>query len=149
MRSLAVALLLTLAACGSGSSEGKDKPTAAELQQQTCAEVRLGIDAFNQQDYAETVRHFEKAKKPAKTNARVDPEPEADALLDAVEYYANLDPVDYPEAARSSENFARNKGDHARSVHRRQAARPARGRHPHLIVSRFATRRSPGPRPWR
>ncbi len=71
--------------------------------------MRLGIDAFNQNDYAETVRHFEKAKKPAKINAQVDPEPEADALLDAVEYYANLDPADYPEAARSSENFARNK----------------------------------------
>lgn len=109
MRFLGVTLLLLLTACGPGSSDSKDEPTAAELQQKTCAEVRLGIDAFNQQDYAGTVRHFEKAKKPAKTNAQVDPEPEADALLDAVEYYANLDPADYPEAARSSENFARNK----------------------------------------
>ncbi|GAA3534131.1 hypothetical protein GCM10022234_33760 [Aeromicrobium panaciterrae] len=109
MRSLAVAVLLTLAACGSDSSDTSNEPTAAELQQQTCTEVRKGIDAFNRQDYEETVRHFEKAKKPAKVNAQVNTEPEADALLDAVEYYANLDPADYPEAARSSENFARNK----------------------------------------
>lgn len=107
MRFLGVALLLALAACG--ADEADPKPTAAELQQQVCEEVRLGIDAFNQNDYAETVRHFAKAKEPAKVNAKVNPEPEADALLDAVQYYANLDPVDYPEAARSSEHFARNK----------------------------------------
>ena len=61
------------------------------------------------EDYAGTVEHFVKAKVPAKVNAKVNEEPEADALLDAVEYYANLAPEDYPEAARSSENFARNK----------------------------------------
>ncbi len=107
MKFLGVALLLALAACG--ADEADPEPTAAELQQQVCVEVRKGIDAFNQNDYAETVRHFVKAKKPAKVNAKVDPEPEADALLDAVQYYANLDPADYPEAARTSEHFARNK----------------------------------------
>lgn len=104
MKSLGVALLLALTACGADPD-----PTAAELQQQVCEEVRKGIDAFNQNDYVATVRHFAKAKAPAKVNAKVDQEPEADALLDAVEYYANLDPADYPEAARSSEHFARNK----------------------------------------
>ncbi|MEO6606621.1 MAG: hypothetical protein ABIN55_13545 [Aeromicrobium sp.] len=108
MRLVAVALLLALAACGS-NAKTDDEPTAAELQQQICIEVRKGIDAFNDSDYAETVRHFEKAKAPAKVHAKVDPEPEADALLDAVEYYANLDPSDYAEAARTSQNFARNK----------------------------------------
>lgn len=108
MRILGIALLLVLAACGSDTANA-DEPTAAELQQQTCADVRKGIEAFNQQDYAKTVRYFEKASKPAKVNAQVNTEPEADALLDAVEYYANLAPTDYPEAARSSENFARNK----------------------------------------
>ncbi|MDR7087017.1 hypothetical protein J2X11_001856 [Aeromicrobium panaciterrae] len=108
MRALGIALLLTLAACSSGRSDSND-PTPAELQQQVCTEVRKGINAFNRQDYAETVRHFVKAKKPAKINAKEDPEPEADALLDAVEYYANLEPAAYPEAARSSEHFARNK----------------------------------------
>lgn len=108
MRFLAIAVLLALTACGPDPAP-EQQPTAAELQQQACAEVRKGIDAFNADDFAETVRHFVKAKRPAKLNAKVDPEPEADALLDAIEYYANLDPADYPEAARTSEHFARNK----------------------------------------
>lgn len=120
MRSLAVAvLLLTLTACTAGSSgaegvggnvaDGAADLTAAEAVQQTCAEVRAGIDDFNRQDYAGTIDHFEKAKVPAKVYATIEEEPEADALLDAVEYYAALDADQYPEAARSSENFARNK----------------------------------------
>jgi hypothetical protein len=119
MRTLAnVGLLLLIvllpSACSSGS-DGADRddepatPSSAEAFQQTCAEVRAGIDDFNRQDYAATVEHFEKAKVPATVNAKDDPEPEADALLDAVQYYANLPPEKYPEAARSSENFARNK----------------------------------------
>jgi hypothetical protein len=75
----------------------------------TCAEVRAGISDFNRQDYAGTVEHFMKARTTAKVYARVDEEPEADALLDAVEYYANLAPEEYPDAARASEYFARNK----------------------------------------
>lgn len=108
-----VALLLALSAC-TGGSDAKDTSaprelSAAEAVQQTCEEVRAGIDEFNRQDYAATVEHFEKAKAPAKVYARVNDEPEADALLDAVEYYANLAPSKYADAARSSENFARNK----------------------------------------
>jgi hypothetical protein len=109
---LVVALAVAPAAC-SGSSDSSDGGTrqlsAAEAMDATCAEVRAGIDEFNREDYAGTVEHFVKAKVPAKVNAKVNEEPEADALLDAVEYYANLAPKDYPEAARSSENFARNK----------------------------------------
>lgn len=109
----AASLLLLLAAC-SGGADG-DEPSAqktlssTDAMEQTCAEVRAGIDDFNRQDYPSTVRHFEKAKVTAKIYAEVNPEPDADALLDAVEYYANLAPSKYPEAARSSENFARNK----------------------------------------
>ncbi|MET0467870.1 MAG: hypothetical protein ABW075_11745 [Aeromicrobium sp.] len=111
---VAAASLLLLGACSDGSDAGDDATataglTAAEAVQQTCAEVRAGIDEFNREDYAATVEHFEKAKVPAEINAKVNPEPEADALLDAVQYYANLAPDDYPEAARSSEHFARNK----------------------------------------
>jgi len=114
MRRLAIAaLFVLLSACSSGSdSPALDtSPTlsADDAVQQTCEEVRAGIDDFNRQDYAGTVRHFEKAKPPAKVYATVNDEPEADALLDAVEYYANLAPEDYPDAARGSESFARNK----------------------------------------
>jgi hypothetical protein len=108
----AVALLLALVGCSNGSdapSTTKPSLSAAEAVQATCREVRAGIDEFNRDDYAGTVEHFEKAKIPAKVYAKVNKEPEADALLDAVEYYANLSPENYPEAARSSENFARNK----------------------------------------
>ena len=109
----AVALLLALTACSGGSdapaAPAKSTLSSSEAMQATCREVRAGIDEFNRDDYAGTVEHFEKAKVPAKVYAKVNEEPEADALLDAVEYYANLSPADYPEAARSSESFARNK----------------------------------------
>ncbi|MEJ7633650.1 hypothetical protein [Aeromicrobium sp.] len=106
-----LALLAILAACGSSSEDEPAKPklSAEKAAEQTCTEVNAGIEEFNQGDYAGTVTHFEKAKITAKVYAMVSDEPEADALLDAVQYYANLDPADYPEAARSSENFARNK----------------------------------------
>ncbi|MET0821451.1 MAG: hypothetical protein ABWY58_10830 [Aeromicrobium sp.] len=108
----AAALLLALTACSGGSDApeaAQSTLSASEAMQATCREVRAGIDEFNRDDYTGTVEHFEKAKVPAKVYAKVNEEPEADALLDAVEYYANLSPADYPEAARSSENFARNK----------------------------------------
>ena len=113
MRSSAVAvLLLVLAACGGGGSD--DSPTSSSLSaedavQATCKEVRAGIDEFNRQDYAATVSHFEKARVPATAYAAANDEPEADALLDAVEYYAELAPADYPAAAATSARFARNK----------------------------------------
>ena len=107
------ALVLSLSACSGGGSDASSERTpamsAAAAMKATCVEVRAGIDEFNREDYAGTVEHFEKAKVSAKVNAKVNEEPEADALLDAVEYYANLSPDDYPEAARSSESFARNK----------------------------------------
>ena len=114
MRILVTAALVAVlaSACSGGSDDSRtDAPrlTAAEAMDRTCAEVRLGIDEFNRDDYAGTVEHFVKARKTAKVYATVNEEPEADALLDAVEYYANLAPENYPEAARSSENFARNK----------------------------------------
>ncbi|MET0928415.1 MAG: hypothetical protein ABWX74_02805 [Aeromicrobium sp.] len=107
------ALLILLSACSGGSDDSpaaaKKDLSAAEAVQQTCVEVRAGIDEFNRHDYAATVEHFVKAKGPATVYAKVNPEPEADALLDAVQYYANLAPEKYPDAARRSENFARNK----------------------------------------
>jgi hypothetical protein len=112
MRTLVATALVALlaSACSAGSDEsGSDELSADEAMSRTCAEVRLGIDEFNRDDYAGTVKHFVKARTPAKVYAKVNDEPEADALLDAVEYYANLAPEKYPEAARSSENFARNK----------------------------------------
>jgi hypothetical protein len=114
MRILLAAVLvaaLSSACSGEPDDSGSDPAelSASEAMSRTCAEVRAGIDEFNRHDYAATVDHFVKARKTAKIYARVNEEPEADALLDAVEYYANLAPSKYPDAARSSENFARNK----------------------------------------
>lgn len=109
MRSLVgAALLLTLAACGPGSSDSNE-PTAAELQQQACAQVRDGVDAFNTSDYEDTVSHFKKAIEPATAFARSTSSKDADDLLDAVRYYAGLQPSEYPEAARTSSDFAKYK----------------------------------------
>lgn len=107
-------LLVVLSACGScgpddSTRTGSSTLSAKQAEAQTCEEVRAGIDEFNVGDYAGTVHHFEMARATAKIYATVSDRPEADALLDAVEYYADLDPADYPEAARSSEHFARNK----------------------------------------
>ncbi|MEV7396254.1 hypothetical protein [Aeromicrobium sp. NPDC092404] len=104
----ALILLLVLSACGDAGSPDRGL-TVPQAQANTCREVNEGIAEFNRGDYAGTVEHFEKAKIPATVLSRISDEPEADALLDAVQYYANLDPADYPEAARSSEHFARNK----------------------------------------
>lgn len=111
MRFVTAAALLVLVSACSGGSERSDSPelTAAQAVQQACEEVRAGIDDFNRQDYVATVEHFEAAKAPAAVYADVDRAPEADDLLEAVEYYADLAPDDYPEAARSSKRFARNK----------------------------------------
>jgi hypothetical protein len=112
---LVIVLAVVPAACsgGDGGSDPSGAKTselsATEAMKATCIEVRAGIDDFNRDDYSGTVEHFAKAKVPAKVYAKVNEEPEADALLDAVEYYANLSPDSYPEAARSSESFARNK----------------------------------------
>jgi hypothetical protein len=112
MRTLvATVAVLVVAGCGGAESDQADVPrlTAAQAFDRTCELVRDGIDEFNRHDYAGTVASFRRAKAPAKVYATMNQEPEADALLDAVEYYANLAPADYPEAARTSEHFARNK----------------------------------------
>ena len=107
MKSLAVAtLLLALAACG---SDAEPEPTAAELQLQTCSDVRAGIKLFNANDYAGTIKKFVDAEVTAVAFADKSDTKAADDLLEAVAYYANLAPDDYPEAARSSKDFAKYK----------------------------------------
>ncbi|GAA0979865.1 hypothetical protein GCM10009562_26970 [Nocardioides aquaticus] len=131
MRRAAVLLLLpVLAACGgpaaddeptpdpssspssspstSPSPEADDAPDApstgaAPARTPACAEVRAGIDAFNEGDYDETVARFVEAVPLAEE--QLDGSDRADQLLEAVRWYAALPPEDYPEAAVSSEEF--------------------------------------------
>lgn len=74
-----------------------------------CAEVRAGIDDFNQGEFAGTVMHFRLALPLAEQQARSRPSRSARDLVDAVTYYAELAPEDYPQSAGSSMEFAKYK----------------------------------------
>ena len=86
------------------STSGSVEPDAS-----ACDEVVLGIDAFNAGELDQTVAHFRKAVPLAEAEAASDGSQEAEALVDAVHYYAELPAEDYPEAAASSPDFARYK----------------------------------------
>lgn len=131
MRRAAVLLLLpVLAACGgpaadeapapgpsptsssspstSPSPDADDEPGrpstgAAPARTPACAEVRAGIDAFNDGDYEETVARFVDAVPLAEE--QLDGSDRADQLLEAVRWYAALPPEDYADAAVSSQEF--------------------------------------------
>jgi hypothetical protein len=125
---LASVLLLGTTACSSGgespragsedSSSSSTSPTPAPTPApslspapdvsgtRACAEVRAGINAFNAHDYRSTVAHFRLALPLARSQAEATPSEAAEDLVEAVGYYARLAPPDYPESARSSEDFA-------------------------------------------
>lgn len=107
---IVVAFISALAAC-SPTNDPDATPTTSEsdAEARTCAEVRTGIGLFNDGDFAGTVTHFRKAKIPAKAYADASDGAKADDLLEAVDYYSNLAPADYPEAARTSGDFAKYK----------------------------------------
>ena len=88
-------------------SANPSEDAAAVVDSPACTEVRAGIDAFNQGDFDGTVEHFEAALPLAEEQD--DGSAAAGQLVDAVRYYAELRPGRYPDAARSSPDFARNK----------------------------------------
>ena len=57
----------------------------------------------------ETIDHFRKALPLAVDEAKDDDSKKAADLVEAVSYYADLDAEKYPEAARSSADFAKYK----------------------------------------
>lgn len=103
---LVAPLLLVASACTAGEEATK---AGADRGGSACDEVVAGIDAFNLGQYDETVRHFEAAVPLAEAQARDDDSQEAADLVDAVHYYADLPAEDYPDAARSSPEFAKYK----------------------------------------
>jgi hypothetical protein len=90
-----------------GTSRTTPPPDVPVAESAACEEVRTGIDAFNLGDYDGTVEHFEAAVPLAEEQD--DGSTKAGQLIEAVRYYAALDADDYPEAARSSPEFARYK----------------------------------------
>ena len=112
----AVAVVVLSAGCtGAGEPGGSDRgageavpqPDVPVVDSAACEEVRTGIDAFNLGDYDGTVEHFEAAVPLAEEQD--DGSTEARQLIEAVRYYAELDAEAYPEAARSSPEFAKYK----------------------------------------
>lgn len=91
---------------GTDDGQEPDQPspgTAAPARTPACAEVRAGIDAFNDGDYDETVARFVDAVPLAEE--QLDGSDRADQLLEAVRWYAALPPEDYADAAVSSQEF--------------------------------------------
>ena len=74
-----------------------------------CDEVAAGIEAFNAGDLDETVASFERALPLAEAEDAVTDSRASADLLEAVRYYAELAPQDYPAASVSSPDFARYK----------------------------------------
>jgi hypothetical protein len=90
-----------------GASQTTAPPDVPVVDSAACEEVRTGIEAFNLGDYDGTVEHFEAAVPLAEEQD--DGSTTASELIEAVRYYATLDADAYPEAARSSPEFARYK----------------------------------------
>lgn len=90
-----------------GAGQAPPAPDVPVVDSQACEEVRTGIEAFNVGDYDGTVEHFEDAVPLAE--AQDDGSTAARQLVEAVSYYATLDAEAYPEAARSSPEFAKYK----------------------------------------
>ncbi len=117
---LALVLVVALSACSPGTDDSPQAaPTSAASSAPptpldangsgVCAEVRAGINAFNAGDFTRTVKHFGLALPLARAQALADPTPASRRLVEAVAYYADLAPEDYPQSARSSLAFARYK----------------------------------------
>jgi hypothetical protein len=123
---LALLLLFGLSACSferesptadptrqptsSPSAPDSDAPTQPDASDtKACEEVRAGIGAFNAGEYERTVEHFRLALPLAREQFRSNPSGAADDLVEAVTYYAELAPEEYPESARSSAEFAKYK----------------------------------------
>ena len=113
---IALVLVALLGGCtGTDAPRSSDEtPSASPTEDEVavvdspaCDEVRAGIDAFNQGDFEGTVEHFEDALPLA--TAQDDGSESAGDLVEAVQYYADLAPADYPEAARSSAEFLKYK----------------------------------------
>ena len=104
----AATILVVVAACGPSEGVPGVRDEAAQGRS-TCDQVRAGIDAFNDGDYAETQSLFQTAVPLAEKAAKKNPSQKASDLLEAVRYYADLSPADYPESARSSPEFEKYK----------------------------------------
>ncbi len=121
---LAAVLLIFLSGCSSDQKSGRaeprkdpsasasapaapDRPEVSETK--ACSAVRAGINAFNAGDFSITVDEFRRALPLARAQAEDNPSKAADDLVEAITYYAELAPEDYPQSAVSSPEFLKYK----------------------------------------
>ena len=91
-----LALLAALAGCGSsGDPKPSDAATAPSAREATCIEVRAGVAAYNAQDLDAVQPHFVRAEVFARKYAKESSSREADDLLDAVKFFADVPPSGY------------------------------------------------------
>lgn len=119
---LAAVLLFLLSGCSSDQRSGSAEPRKDTSPSASAAPhcrprsrspragpVRAGINAFNAGDFSITVDQFRKALPLARAQAQDNPSKAAEDLVEAITYYAELAPEDYPQSAVSSPEFLRYK----------------------------------------
>ena len=89
--------------------ESPSQPAPDDEDLSACDEVVAGIEAFNRNDFDETVARFERAVPLAEAEDAAAGTRRSSDLLEAVRYYAALPAEDYPEASLTSPDFARYK----------------------------------------
>jgi hypothetical protein len=97
--------LVLVGACTGGG--GANDEEAQRVFERTCSLVRSGVAAFNEQSYDVTVERFRAAIEPARELAEIRDDAQADALLEAVRYYADLPADRYRAAFETSPEFKR------------------------------------------
>ena len=110
-----VPVALLAAACSLGGPVGvraalrRLHAGSGPMSTPACAEVRAGIDEFNAQDFDAPSRTSARPCRSPRTRPTTTRPPQAEDLLEAVRYYADLAPEDYLEASASSPEFAKYK----------------------------------------
>lgn len=107
MRHLAATVLVLALAGACTGGGGANDEEAQRAFERTCSLVRSGVAAFNEESYDLTVERFRAAIEPARELAELRDDVEADALLEAVRYYADLPTDQYRAAFESSPEFKR------------------------------------------
>ena len=105
-----LALLAVLAGCGSsGDPKPSDAVPTPSAREATCVEVRAGVAAYNAQDLDAVQPHFVRAEVFARKYATESSSREADDLLEAVKFFADVPPSGYSKDAASLKLFEKYK----------------------------------------
>lgn len=105
-----LALLAVLAGCGSTStSKPNDDTSGLSARESACVEVRAGIAAYNTKQFKEVQPYFVKAKVFAQRYAKASADTEADKLLEAISFFADVSPDSYSKDTKTLKLFEKYK----------------------------------------